>query len=542
MDNSTFGATQKTRISLASAVTSGTRSYQKIVLTVTANATSTNTVYLTIDSQTYSFILDSGCLGSNTVARLREFFRRALDTTFVIKSNGSDIIMYNVYGATVQNISFNGNGTGITMSISKTTESGSICTQTAGAIATNSIIEVNSIYNFGGGTLTIPADCTLSFNNGCILNARLRYDNTLIDGDYNILNCICSGKLANAEVYPEMFGALTSNFRKDKYDLSVAIQNALDGGNMNIVIDSKKVTKDGNHYEWRHTVSLFVPSSSAPTSDDNLWSLSIRGNAGAPMTSVGPIAKRHQILVLTETVFLCGGHNFSFNYSNKLWPSVHLSNLSFRFQNDLEDTIFFDGVLAGSVIDGVNVYACDKFVNGGLKKTSLVANCRIEAQKYVFGGYMIDSKVENCYFTGIRKHTDTEPVFYMNSILYGSNRVTGGHWATVYSNNYIDYFPTIFVINSSCKDIISTSGNTFDIFKYFARSLYWEGTVLKDGSKTRGCRICSNGDVLMRCNNLAAGEDDATDNYLTLEASKDALRFRCFLPDGAEIDDVTVKK
>ena len=33
-----------------------------------------------------------------------------------------------------------------------------------------------------------------------------------------------------------------------------------------------------------------------------------------------------------------------------------------------------------------------------------------------------------------------------------------------------------------------------------------------------------------------------TDNYLTLEASKNALRFRCFLPDGTEIDDVTVKK
>ena len=33
-----------------------------------------------------------------------------------------------------------------------------------------------------------------------------------------------------------------------------------------------------------------------------------------------------------------------------------------------------------------------------------------------------------------------------------------------------------------------------------------------------------------------------TDNYLTLEASQDALRFQCFLPDGTIIDDVTVKK
>ena len=33
-----------------------------------------------------------------------------------------------------------------------------------------------------------------------------------------------------------------------------------------------------------------------------------------------------------------------------------------------------------------------------------------------------------------------------------------------------------------------------------------------------------------------------TDNYLTLDASSEALRFRCFLPDGSCIDDVTLRK
>ena len=33
-----------------------------------------------------------------------------------------------------------------------------------------------------------------------------------------------------------------------------------------------------------------------------------------------------------------------------------------------------------------------------------------------------------------------------------------------------------------------------------------------------------------------------TDNYLTLEAGKESLRFQCFLPDGSVIDDVTIKK
>jgi hypothetical protein len=33
-----------------------------------------------------------------------------------------------------------------------------------------------------------------------------------------------------------------------------------------------------------------------------------------------------------------------------------------------------------------------------------------------------------------------------------------------------------------------------------------------------------------------------TDNYMTMEAAKDALRFQCFLPDGSVIDDVTIRK
>ena len=33
-----------------------------------------------------------------------------------------------------------------------------------------------------------------------------------------------------------------------------------------------------------------------------------------------------------------------------------------------------------------------------------------------------------------------------------------------------------------------------------------------------------------------------TDNYLTLEASADALRVQCFLPDGTRIDDASITK
>ena len=33
-----------------------------------------------------------------------------------------------------------------------------------------------------------------------------------------------------------------------------------------------------------------------------------------------------------------------------------------------------------------------------------------------------------------------------------------------------------------------------------------------------------------------------TDNYITMRATRDELNFKCFLPDGTVIDDVSVRK
>ena len=70
---------------------------------------------------------------------------------------------------------------------------------------TNTIYEIR--YDFTiTGTATIPANCVLRFVGGSIKNGTLVYDNTRIDGDYNI-DCNCSGILANEIVSPKMYGA-----------------------------------------------------------------------------------------------------------------------------------------------------------------------------------------------------------------------------------------------------------------------------------------------------------------------------------------------
>ena len=191
-----------------------------------------------------------------------------------------------------------------------------------------------------------------------------------------------------------------------------------------------------------------------------------------------------------------------------------MSHLSFCFQNDVTGKTFIEGILSAGILDGVNVYGSNKFVNGGLKKCSLITNCRVEARDYVFGGYMSDSKVENNYFTGISHVANVNPVFYMNSIYYGTEKICGTHWGCIYSNNYIDYFYTIFVVCDNPDNCINTAGNTIDIFKYYARAEFWKNEKMHDATNEKGCRICSNGDMFMRCNNLPSSNVQSTDYNL----------------------------
>lgn len=72
--------------------------------------------------------------------------------------------------------------------------------------AANTIYEIRYDFDLNGGSVTIPAGCTLRFNGGAISNGTIVYDNTEIQGE-PIISCTCTGGLRNSVATPQMYGA-----------------------------------------------------------------------------------------------------------------------------------------------------------------------------------------------------------------------------------------------------------------------------------------------------------------------------------------------
>ena len=70
----------------------------------------------------------------------------------------------------------------------------------------NATYQISANYDLGGKTFRVPKNCVLNFVGGSIKNGHVEYDNTLINGQC-IIDCTCSGDLANDIVTPQMYGA-----------------------------------------------------------------------------------------------------------------------------------------------------------------------------------------------------------------------------------------------------------------------------------------------------------------------------------------------
>ena len=493
-------------------------SYRKrITINVTQNVSQAGYFYFYINSHCYRIDCDSQWgVGEHTVYNLYESLKKQLDVYYKVIRNGNFIYIDNIFAEPTVSASIDGNSTGIvaTVTICDTSYYKAYLQDTS---TSNQTIIVNDEFDFGGDEFEIPGNCVLLFQNGCIINAQIIYNDTKLSDGYNIVNCICSGKLVNKDVTPEMFSARTHNFPSTKYDISTPIQNLLNSGNFSIVINND----DDARYEWRNTVNLFDPQN--PDTD---WNVCIKGSHSSPIVRKGSRYTDYTITIYTETAFRCT--NQAFHFSNVNWPCVYMSNLRFLFAYSLQNTTFIYGILSWSKLDGLIVGNCYRFIHGGLKVTSLVTNCFAEINEYAFGGYLIDSKIENCYFTAGRQNEDIEPAFYMNSIYFDHDgaetdhdkHVIGSLSATIFSNNYIDYFYTIFVMPYIWDNCILTQGNIFDIFKYYAQCKYWVGDTILDKSNIYGCVICSNGDTFRRCNNFPITHPHSTDKHLKDRMSK----------------------
>lgn len=513
--------------------------YQTTTLKVKPNTKISGLVYFVVDSKKYLIGNLGKTIQEDALDMLYEALRRQLDINYMVRKTGDTITIVNIFAKPAKTIFFQGEIEPL-IDIDCIEESRDLNIPVLDSTQPNQIIIIDDLYDFGGGVLDIPDNSTLLFQDGgYILNAHIIYNNTLISNQYNIINCICEGKLANSEVTPEMFGAISLNFADTLYDISIAIQNSLDSGNYNILINNDSNLK----YEWRHTVKLYDSQkihSIDPSID--LWNVCIKGTNNIPFNGPGAWYRKFTIIIYATTAFKC--YEGDFDFSNTPWPTIYMSNLSFLFAYSLSGTIFFDGILSHSKIDSISICNCYRLINGGLKLASLITNSTFEICEYAFGGYMVDSKIENCYFTAFRKKREIEPVLYMNSIEYGGQRIIGSHVASIYTNNYVDFFYTIFVIGNTWDDGIITNGNTFDIFKYFAQCKYWIGQNIVDKSFDNGCPICSNSDLFRRCNNLSEDSNQSTDKLLRDRVDdpiKDSVFIRKSIDENIEIYSVLGK-
>lgn len=89
----------------------------------------------------------------------------------------------------------------------------------------NSVYVIRDLIDLKKGTLTIPQNCILRFEGGSLHNGIVVYNNTSIEGRYQIY-CQCSGSIANDIIEPHMFGARGDG----KTDDSDAIQKTINSG------------------------------------------------------------------------------------------------------------------------------------------------------------------------------------------------------------------------------------------------------------------------------------------------------------------------
>lgn len=61
----------------------------------------------------------------------------------------------------------------------------------------NTTYEVQNVFDLDDGTVTMPADCTLKFTGGSIVNGELVLDNASIEADYACFDCDVTGTIKN---------------------------------------------------------------------------------------------------------------------------------------------------------------------------------------------------------------------------------------------------------------------------------------------------------------------------------------------------------
>ena len=189
----------------------------------------------------------------------------------------------------------------------------------------NTIYEVRYQFDLNDGEVEIPSGCELHFNGGRIINGKIVYNNTVISGDYS-LDCDCSGPVGNDFATPEMYGAKGDGQSDD----SLAIQAAIDGGNLHIVFNAPKYLLDVRKQSTYRSVALEIHSRSNLLLEFVNSTLELAGNDWSEY--------RMFDILNSSSIKIIGGdfigdkdthdYGFRFNLENKEWDGTSLIDSS----------------------------------------------------------------------------------------------------------------------------------------------------------------------------------------------------------------------
>lgn len=113
----------------------------------------------------------------------------------------------------------------------------------------NTIYEIRYDFDLREETVEIPSNCVLKFDGGSLTNGAIIFNQTLLEGDYYMYECSCTGTIRNTTIYAEYF-----SFKKDEEELKFLL--SLSDNNKTIIfkkdktyiIDSRECAQDATKF------------------------------------------------------------------------------------------------------------------------------------------------------------------------------------------------------------------------------------------------------------------------------------------------------
>lgn len=130
----------------------------------------------------------------------------------------------------------------------------------------DTIYEIRYDFDLDGASVTIPAGCVLKFVGGKIINGRIVFNDTFIDGAGQLFEnvYVSDGKIASNELYASWFGAIGDGVADDTAALNYFL-NFLDFTNAATRQRGLIYVLDGTNYRITNTIQISTDDKDAAT-------------------------------------------------------------------------------------------------------------------------------------------------------------------------------------------------------------------------------------------------------------------------------------